>query len=368
MVTKLLFRLLPVQILLAAISAVNGVVSGLFAGNFVGETAMSAIALFGPINLLTYAISILLFGGATILCVTYMGRNQFDKVQGLFSVDLALAFAVSVVVTFGMAMIAVFDWSGFLTRDEAVRPVFNAYLLGQAIGQLPYIMGNQLSAFLSMENKMRRTTAASLALIAVNLLLNALFVVIFRWGAFGIALASSLALWVYFAIEAEYFLSGKSHLRFDFKHVAWQESGAIIRIGIPGAASNGYQTLRGLIVNALITAYVGSVGLSAFAASDTILRFIWAIPGGMLAVSRMIISISVGEEDRQTLTDVMRNLFFRFVPLMCTVSALIILLAVPLTRFFYRDPSAPVFMMTVWGFRILPLCMPLSIICMHFVC
>ena len=368
MVTKLLFRLLPVQILLAAISAVNGVVSGLFAGNFVGETAMSAIALFGPINLLTYAISILLFGGATILCGTYMGRNQFDRVQGLFSVDLALAFAVSVVVTFGMAMIAVFDWSGFLTRDEAVRPVFNAYLLGQAIGQLPYIMGNQLSAFLSMENKMRRTTAASLALIAVNLLLNALFVVIFRWGAFGIALASSLALWVYFAIEAEYFLSGKSHLRFDFKHVAWQESGAIIRIGIPGAASNGYQTLRGLIVNALITAYVGSVGLSAFAASDTILRFIWAIPGGMLAVSRMIISISVGEEDRQTLTDVMRNMFFRFVPLMCTVSALIILLAVPLTRFFYRDPSAPVFMMTVWGFRILPLCMPLSIICMHFVC
>ena len=368
MVTKLLFRLLPVQILLAAISAVNGVVSGLFAGNFVGETAMSAIALFGPINLLTYAISILLFGGATILCGTYMGRNQFDKVQGLFSVDLALAFTVSVVVAIGMAMIAVFNWSGFLTRDEAVRPVFNAYLLGQAIGQLPYIMGNQLSAFLSMENRMRRTTAASLALIAVNLLLNALFVVVFRWGAFGIALASSLALWVYFAIEAEYFLSGKSHLRFDFKHVAWQESGAIIRIGIPGAASNGYQTLRGLIVNALITAYVGSVGLSAFAASDSILRFIWAIPGGMLAVSRMIISISVGEEDRQTLTDVMRNMFFRFVPLMCAVSALIILLAVPLTRFFYRDPSAPVFMMTVCGFRILPLCMPLSIICMHFVC
>ena len=52
MVTKLLFRLLPVQILLAAISAVNGVVSGLFASNFVGETAMSAVALFGPINML----------------------------------------------------------------------------------------------------------------------------------------------------------------------------------------------------------------------------------------------------------------------------------------------------------------------------
>ena len=223
MVTKLLFRLLPVQILLAAISAVNGVVSGLFASNFVGETAMSAVALFGPINMLVYSISFMLFSGATILCGTYMGRNQFDKVQGLFSV---------VVSVLGMAMIAVFDWSGFLTRDEAVRPVFNAYLLGQAIGELPYILGNQLSAFLSMENKIRRTTTAGLALIVVNLLLNVLFVTLFRWGAFGLALASSLALWVFFAVEAEYFLSGKSQLRFDFKHIAWRESGAYSRRGI----------------------------------------------------------------------------------------------------------------------------------------
>ena len=117
----------------------------LFASNFVGETAMSAVALFGPINMLIYSISFMLFSGATILCGTYMGRNQFDKVQGLFSVDLALALIVSVVSVLGMAMIAVFDWSGFLTRDEAVRPVFNAYLLGQAIGELPYILGNPLS-------------------------------------------------------------------------------------------------------------------------------------------------------------------------------------------------------------------------------
>ena len=42
--------------------------------------------------------------------------------------------------------------------------------------------------------------------------------------------------------------------------------------------------------------------------------------------------------------------------------------AVPMTRIFYQDPTEPVFMMTVWGLRILPVCMPLSIICMHFTC
>ncbi len=44
MVEKLLFRLLPVQILLAAVGAVNGIVSSFFATNFVGIDAMSATA------------------------------------------------------------------------------------------------------------------------------------------------------------------------------------------------------------------------------------------------------------------------------------------------------------------------------------
>ncbi len=85
-------------------------------------------------------------------------------------------------------------------------------------------------------------------------------------------------------------------------------------------------------------------------------------------MSRMLISVSIGEEDRQTLTDVMRVMFKRFVPLMCLISTGIILCAFPFTGMFFHDPSKTVFMMTIRAFHILPLCMPLSIICMHFVC
>ena len=64
----------------------------------------------------------------------------------------------------------------------------------------------------------------------------------------------------------------------------------------------------------------------------------------------------------------MRTALYRCVPLMCGISALLILFAVPPTRLYYRDAADPVYHMTVMGFRILPLCMPLSVICMHFVC
>lgn len=233
---------------------------------------------------------------------------------------------------------------------------------------IPQLLGSQLPAFLSMENKGKRTMHASLVYIGVNVVLNFLFVQLLHWEAFGLALASSLGLWVFFSVEAQFFLSGKSHLRLTAKELCWAETGAIFKTGLPGAAINGYQTLRGFLVNRLILAFVGGVGISAFTAANNLLGLVWALPNGMVAVSRLMMSISIGEEDRRTLADVMRVMFRRFLPLMSAICALIIVLAVPLTRIFYRDPAEPVYMMTVWGLRILPLCMPLAVICMHFVC
>lgn len=368
MTSALLFRLLPIQVLLAMIGAVNGIVSSLFASNFVGVDAMSAVGLYSPINLLIGAFSTMLVGGSGILCGRYMGRNEPEKMQGVFSTDLIFSVVLAVLFTVLLLIMGVFDLTGFFTQDETIRRIFNSYLIGQAAGILPFIVGNQLSAFLSLENKNRRTTVASLIYIGVNLLFNYLFVNLFRMEALGLALASSLGMWVFCIVEALYFLQPDAHLRFDLTDLHLHAGLEIAKIGIPGAAATGYQAVRGILVNKLVLAFVGGAGLSAFAAANTLLGFVWALPGGMLAVSRMLISISLGEEDRRTLKDVFMNMFFRFIPLMCALVLLLIALAEPLTRLYYRDPLDPVYQMTVWGFRILPLCMPLSIVCMHFVC
>ena len=368
MVTKLLFRLLPVQILLSAVGAVNGIVSSFFASNYVGVDAMSAVGLYSPLNMLVGSISTILVGGSVILCGKYMGENQQGKMQNVFSLNLVSSTLIALAFTAIFLVMGLFDLTSFLTKDGAVRPIFNRYLMGQAIGILPLMLGNSFAAFLSLENKGRRTLVASLIYIFVNVLLNFLFVQVLKMEAIGLALASSLGMWVFMGVQAEVYLSGRSHLRLLTKSLSWRDSGEILRIGVPGALSNVYQTARGIIVNILLTGFVGSIGVSAFATADNVMRIFWSVPVGMLAVSRMLISVSVGEEDRQTLTDVMRVMFKRFLPLQAAISALIILCAVPLTRIFFQDPAEPVYMMTVWGLRILPICMPLSIICMHFTC
>ena len=368
MLTKLMLRLLPVQILLAAVGSVNGIVSSFFAANFVGVEAMSAVGLYGPIGMLATSVSTVLVGGSAILLGKYMGRNEQEKMQNVFSLNLTASLIIALIFIVVFLSFGLFDLTGFLTTDSDVRPYLNQYFLGQAIGMVPLMLGSSFASFLSIENKGRRTLAASLTYIVVNILLNFLFVRVFELEAFGLALASSLGMWVFLLVQADVYIRKKSHFKLFGGRLNWKDLGEIFRIGLPGAAVNLYQTLRGLIVNYLVTSFVGSAGISAFAAANNLLGVVWAVPVGMLAVSRMMISVSVGEEDRRTLTDVMRVMFSRFVPLMCGIVAVVIVLARPLTGIFYQDPAEPVYRMTVWGLRILPLCMPFSVINNHFTC
>ena len=96
-ISKLLFRLLPFQVLLAAVGAVNGFVSSFFASNVIGTDAMTALGLYTPIYTLISAVNTVMVGGAAIICGEHLGRNQEDRLQGVFSLDLLGCFLVAAV-------------------------------------------------------------------------------------------------------------------------------------------------------------------------------------------------------------------------------------------------------------------------------
>ena len=91
LLSGLFFRLLPYQVLLIVISAVNGIVDSLYASNVIenGTAAMSAIGLFGPLNHFLYA-AVILAG----LCMEEMAGNivthGFSKDRKKHSVDICV--------------------------------------------------------------------------------------------------------------------------------------------------------------------------------------------------------------------------------------------------------------------------------------
>ena len=370
LLSKMMFGLLPAQIFLAAVGSLNSIISSLFAGNYLGEVAMSAVGLYLPFNMLLNAVTTMLLGGATILCGRYIGENAKDKVGSIFMVDLFSSVAVSVLLVFVYIFSASADLWRFLYLDREARSVFNRYLSGQAVGIFPIIVGGQLSSFLSLENKKIRTTIATIGCVAVTLAANLILVGNMKMGIFGLSLSTSLGMWAYLLIQAQYYLCGSSGMDFSFssKKLNLKELPQIAKTGLPGAVNYGYQAVRGLVLNALILKYIGTEGLSAFSANDSFLRLFWAIPFGMAAVTRMVFSIGVGEEDRQMISDTMRVVIRRYVPLMAAVALFIALMSKPFTMLYYRDTSFEVYDYTRLGFIILPLAMPISAFSLFYIC
>ena len=359
------FRLLPYQVLMIAMSAVNNIVDGLYASNAIGETGMSAMGLFAPVNHFLYAASMMLVSGSQILYGRYISKDH-EHVRSVFSVNLVISLAGSLLVSAFMALSALFGWTKVFTSDEAVLQMFNSYLLGQSVGIVPLILGQQLFSFLSLENQTKRTMAASIACLAVNIALDHALIVVFRMGTFGLGLASAVSCWVFLAIQAVYYLAGKSEWKFSLRKCVWKDAGEICALGYPGALSRFVEMFRCFIVNSLLLTYVGGVGLASFAISNSLLAIFWAVPFGMVAVGRMVFSISRGEADRRSLIDIMRVLLKRGTIIMIGIAGFLCLLAVPLTLLFCQDTASPVFEMTVAGFRILPWCMPISILSLSF--
>ena len=356
LLSGLFFRLLPYQVLLIVISAVNGIVDSLYASNVIGKAGMSAIGLFGPMNHFLYAMSIMFVSGSQILYGRYLARDR-QKIHGLFSVNVLISTGLALLTSLLLVLGVVTGATRILIDQEPDLGMLNDYILGQAIGIPALVLGQQLFAFLSLENQTKRTMTASIVCFAANAVLDLVCIVSLGMGTFGLGLSSSIANWIFLAVMAVWYIRGKSEWKFSLRAARWKDAPAIMRLGYPGTLSRFVEMFRCLIVNFLVIQYVGSVGLSAFAASNSLLAVVWAVPFGMMAVARMLFSISIGEEDRRSLVDTMHIAMTKGMGIMAVIVAGLILLAEPLTQLYYRDASDPVYMMTVMGFRILPLCM-----------
>ena len=366
LLSGLFFRLLPYQVLLLIITSINGIVDTLYASNLIGETAMGAIGLFGPLNHFLYAASVTFVSGSQVLYGRYLARDR-SKIHRLFTVTLVISGLLSLLTSL-LLTVGVFTGATRLLVDtQPDLDILDQYILGQVIGIPALILGQQLFSFMSLENRQKWTMTASIICFVTNAVCDQIFIVVSNLGTFGLGLATSVSEWVFLLTLAVYYLMGKSEWKFSLRNCGWQDAGQIVKLGYSGALSRFVEMFRCFIVNFLILKYVGSVGISSFAASNSVLALFWPLPFGMMAVVRMLYAISVGEEDRRSIVDVTKILLTRGMLLVVAVDAGLILMAKPLTMLFFHNPSDPVFYYTVMGFRLLPLCMPWSVFSLGFI-
>ena len=347
---KLLRFTLP-SIIMSLFTSLYGVVDGIFVANFAGKTALAAINFVFPLLIILSTFGYMFgIGGSALVSKTF-GEGKDKKANSLFSLFVYICIFLSVV----------FSVVGFFV----LRPIMSFFGAEGAMLEASVLYGNILLLTLPFWNLQylfqiffvtaeRPKLGLYVTLIAGfgNMLLDAVFVGIFKWGLTGAAIATAISQFAGGGLPLIYFFSkNSSQLRLGKTRIDLK---AILK-----ATSNGSSEFVAGVSNSLVSTlyntqllkYSGENGVAAYGAIMYVCMIFIGVFFGYANGSAPIVGYHFGAKNRGEVKNLLKK------GLTLTISASIImftvsiLLSKPLSALFAGyDPE--LYEITFRGFRI----------------
>ena len=365
MLARLFFRLLPVQAAIIAMGSINSIVDGVVAARFIDTASVGVIGLYYTMLRVLEASCSVLLAGVTVLSVRYLGSGKVDETRGVTSLGLALALIIGSFLTISSLAVPGLI-SDLLGANAQLREPLSVYVRGYAIGIIPQLLGQQFASMLQLERKEKLGHAAIAAMILTNVVLDILFVAVWKMGILGLVLSTSAANWAYFLVTVSYYFTKEAQLRPSLKLIVWGETFPIVKIGFAGALLVICLAVRSLVINRLLLSTSGSDGLSALSSFNMVIGLILALAIGSGGLLRMLASVFLGEDNRESLLALFRLMCTYMVLLMTAVGVLVVIFSPLLAGLFYTDTSSEVFILTKQLFAIYGCGLPLAMGCIIF--
>ena len=243
------------------------VVDTIVVGKALGVNALAALGAADWLNWMMLGIIQGITQGFAILMAQQFGARQEEKLRSTIGLSVVLAAACAVVflsVSQGFLEPVLI----LLKTPDRIRPDTMLYLRIMFMG-IPVVMTfNLLASILRAVGDGRTPLFAMITAGCINVGLDLLFVLVFRWGIAGAAVATLIAQ----VCSAIYCLLQigkmpvlkikKQHLRFDIG-----EAGRLFRLGIPVAFQNSVIAISGLVIQSVVNGF-GVILIAAYTATN----------------------------------------------------------------------------------------------------
>lgn len=200
---KLLRFTLP-TIVMMIFTSVYSVVDGFFISNFVGITPFAAINLIMPFTQILGCIGFMFGAGGTALVSATLGEENKEKANSIFSM-LVYITAVTGVVLAAAGIAFIEPVAAAMGADEELLPLCATYGRILLIALPGFMLQNLFQSFLVTAEKPTLGLAVTVGAGITNIVLDALFIIVFKWGLVGAAVATALSQYVGGIVPFVYF-------------------------------------------------------------------------------------------------------------------------------------------------------------------
>ena len=349
---KKIFRFALPSIVMMVFTSIYGVVDGTFVSNFVGKTPFAAVNLVWPFLMILGAFGFMIGTGGSALVAKTLGENIKEDANRYFTMLITLVVILGVLLTIiGLIVLrplsSALGASGQMLEDcvtyGRTLMIFNTAFMLQSVFQSLFITAEKPRLGLIM------TVAAGLT----NMVLDALFIAVFKWGLVGAALASGLSQCIGGILPLIYFLSSKNDT--PLKFVKTKMEGKVLLKACANGASELMTTVSSSLVSMLynfqLMRLAGQNGIAAYGAVMYVEFAFIAVFIGYSIGTAPIVSYHYGSENHNEVKNMLQKSFKIMSILGITMMVLAQILASPLAKVFVGYDKQ-LFDMTVHGFRL----------------
>lgn len=261
---KKLIKFTIPTIIMMIFTSIYGIVDGIFVSNFVGSNAFAAVNLIMPALMIVGTIGFMIGTGGSALVSKTIGEGNKKKANEYFSMLVYLLILLGFIFTIiGVALVE--PATKLLGADEAMFADCVNYGRTLLLFLIPFVLQNCFQSFLIVAEKPTFGLIISVVSGVSNMLLDFLFMYVFKWGIFGAALATGMSQLIGSIVPILYFIrKNDSPLRLV---KAKFEAKAILQSCVNGSSemlTNLSMSLVNMLYNMQLMKYVGADGVVAY--------------------------------------------------------------------------------------------------------
>ncbi|MDH6366944.1 putative MATE family efflux protein [Breznakia sp. PH1-1] len=239
----------------------------LIVGQFVGHEALAAVGSCGTLVFLIIGFLMGLTSGFGVVVANFFGAKNHEEIKKSFAMACIISIVVSVILTF----VSIYFLDGILELMNTPQDMYQdayGYMYIICLGIVWQVLYNLLAGLLRAIGDSKRPLYFLVLAAVLNVVLDLVFIIVFKMRADGAALATVISQGVSGLLCLYYIL--KKVPEFHTRKNHWQINGYLIRrelaIGLPMALQFSITAIGTIVVQSALNT-LGSIPAAGFAAA-----------------------------------------------------------------------------------------------------
>ena len=262
---KLLWKLSVPAAVGAAVMALYNVVDTIFIGQVVGPLGIAGLTIVFHIQMLTMGMGMMIGIGGASLISRALGAGDIDKAERTLGNAISYSVIIGVLITIVGLSNSSF-WLRLVGASETILPYAKDYLDIILMGATFMMGGMGVSQLIRAEGNARVAMMCMVIAFALNIALDAAFVIALDMGTRGAALATVLAQGFTSLYVIHYYRFQNSTLKIHIKNFVpdLKVTREMMAIGFGSFIMTAGGSLVSIIVNRTLITYGGDLAVASF--------------------------------------------------------------------------------------------------------